>query len=375
MLVIRKSRIGLILAVILLAGFLAGCVGGKPNTSANYNASGTVVDSDGVGIEGVLLSFTSTDTNKNFGVAETDEDGKWDKTGLSGSVRVSPAKEGWEFEDAPKIITKEETDLRFVGKQSENMPQTYDASGTVVDRDGVGIAGVVLSFSSADTSEDFGVAETDEDGKWVKDGLSGSVRVSPAKEGWEFEDVPKMITEEETDLEFVGKQLDYMGLELGATWVYETRIVPGIDEDFEEMESEVTQRVIDVEETEDGLTIYTLEVTMLGFEESEFLIYAKDNFGKYYTYVEDEDEGDFMPLFVSPLHEGSELYGLTVIEQETKDTPLGFLDVWVAEGYDGKYEYVVEFAPYIGIILQSEVNTISGDEFHMEILSYTREEN
>ena len=203
--VIRKSRTGLILAVVLLAGFLAGCVGGKPNTSANYNASGTVVDSDGAGIECVLLSFTSTDTNKELGITETEKDGKWSMTGLSGSVRVSPAKEGWEFEDVPKIITKEETDLEFVGKQSENLPQTYDVSGTVVDRDGAGIVGVVLSFSSADTSEDFGEAETDEDGKWGKAGLSGSVYVSLAKEGWEFEGAPKMITKEETDLKFVGE--------------------------------------------------------------------------------------------------------------------------------------------------------------------------
>ncbi len=52
-----------------------------------YEVSGKVLDSQGQGIEGVTLKFRG-----GHGIAETDSDGKWSKTGLKGEVEIVPLK-------------------------------------------------------------------------------------------------------------------------------------------------------------------------------------------------------------------------------------------------------------------------------------------
>ena len=76
-------------------------------------------------------------------------------------------------------------------------------TGTVTGVDGDGIKGVALSF------EDFGTAETDEDGKWRKDGLSGTVKVSPAKDGWAFEPSSRTVSKADSSVNFVATMLEY----------------------------------------------------------------------------------------------------------------------------------------------------------------------
>lgn len=65
--------------------------------------------------------------------------------------------------------------------RSGTVPGTYTASGFVRDSDGAGIDKVTLGFSGG-----FGTATTDSDGKWLKNGLRGTVTVTPAKTGHMF---------------------------------------------------------------------------------------------------------------------------------------------------------------------------------------------
>ncbi len=84
----RKATIGMVIVGLALL-LLVGCTGG--GGTSKYAVSGTVTGVDDKGIKGVALSF------EGFGTAETDEDGKWRKDGLSGNVKVSPTKDGWAF--------------------------------------------------------------------------------------------------------------------------------------------------------------------------------------------------------------------------------------------------------------------------------------
>lgn len=109
---IKYSIVGaflLVLSLIFLVGLISGCGGVGQDT---YNVSGQVLDNEGDGIEGVSLNFS-----RGFGSAETDEDGKWSKSGLKGTVTVTPIKEGWEFEPQNRKTTVEASNLNFTGQE------------------------------------------------------------------------------------------------------------------------------------------------------------------------------------------------------------------------------------------------------------------
>jgi len=98
----------LLLPFVFLAFIFAGCDGVEPET---YFVSGQVLDNKGVGIEGVMLNFSG-----GFGTAETDENGKWSKPGLEGTVTITPVKEGWTFEPENLEVSAEAVDVDFVGE-------------------------------------------------------------------------------------------------------------------------------------------------------------------------------------------------------------------------------------------------------------------
>jgi|GEM_PF-4248083 len=74
--------------------------------------------------------------------------------------------------------------------------KTYTASGIVVDPQGNGIGDVNLAF------ENFGFAKTDAEGKWVKSGLSGNVKVVLEKEGLWFSTYT--VSEASSSVESIG---------------------------------------------------------------------------------------------------------------------------------------------------------------------------
>ena len=128
----RKSNM-ILTALVLVALILIGCTGGGGSTPQTYFVYGKVTDGDGNGIPGVLLHFSS-----GFGVAETDEDGKWSKGGLHGSVEITLEKDGWFFE--PKTVTKIEPDIHFVGEKLAPPGSIQAAIDAAQDGDVVTIA-------------------------------------------------------------------------------------------------------------------------------------------------------------------------------------------------------------------------------------------
>lgn len=61
-------------------------------SGTTYTVSGKVCDSEGVGIADVVLSFSG-----GYGIAKTGSNGKWTKSGLRGTVTITPSKEGYVF--------------------------------------------------------------------------------------------------------------------------------------------------------------------------------------------------------------------------------------------------------------------------------------
>jgi len=54
-------------------------------------------------------------------------------------------------------------------------------------------------------NEELAVVTTGDDGKWVKDGLSGNVVITPGSEWWDFSPTSESINGETRDIKFVMK--------------------------------------------------------------------------------------------------------------------------------------------------------------------------
>lgn len=88
---------GVLSLLVLLAVLVSGCAGG--GSSEPYAVSGRVVDTEGNGVEGVLLQFSGGQN----GSATTDEDGIWQET-LRGTTTITPGKVGWAFEPPKRTV-------------------------------------------------------------------------------------------------------------------------------------------------------------------------------------------------------------------------------------------------------------------------------
>lgn len=77
--------------IFLVSLLLVGCLGG--GGSNLFTVRGSVVDTSGEGLAGVTIQFDGGHTS-----VLTNDAGEWVKAGLSGSVTVTPDKEGYMFE-------------------------------------------------------------------------------------------------------------------------------------------------------------------------------------------------------------------------------------------------------------------------------------
>lgn len=116
------------LVLLGLTLLLLGCVGSSVKTgsdSSSYAVSGIVVDQNGSPIEDVTLSFGE------FGIAITDPQGRWSKSGLKGSVVIEPAKDGWTFTPRSVTVDGPNNDIKFVGNVVDASPS--DAEVVIVE--------------------------------------------------------------------------------------------------------------------------------------------------------------------------------------------------------------------------------------------------
>jgi len=110
----------------------------------------------------------------------TDNQGLYSFTNLpDGQYTVTPTKAGYEFHPMPSPISVQGEDIG--GINFTGLP-VYSISGKVVDQNGVGIAGVVVS-------DDFGIqATTDANGDYnIADVPFGGYTLTPAKAGYTFD--------------------------------------------------------------------------------------------------------------------------------------------------------------------------------------------
>ncbi len=85
--------------------------------------------------------------------------------------------------------------------------QTYSVSGSLVKASdqNQGIPGATLSFSGG-----FGIAATDSDGRWNKDGLRGTVTVRPVSADWSFAPESRVVASASTEVDFAGTRVGHV---------------------------------------------------------------------------------------------------------------------------------------------------------------------
>lgn len=115
----RFKKITMILLVLILFIILLGGCKNKIFKQSDYSISGKVVDYYNNGIKDVKLHF-----NNGFGVAITDDEGNWNKSGLKGEVTITPILEGWEF--GSKKISAENDNIIFSGIPSDSWSVSFN---------------------------------------------------------------------------------------------------------------------------------------------------------------------------------------------------------------------------------------------------------
>ena len=161
-------------------------------SEAPYSASGAVKDEQGVGIADVTISFDG-----GFTSVKTDSWGNWSKNGLTGEVKVIPAKTGWTFAPVNRVVNRSSAVANFTGTTVK-----YQVSGTVVDNAGNGIGGVTISFSGGYSS--LTSVTTDDKGYWFKTALDGTVVVTPSKARWSFDPTSTTVSQTTNSVNFTG---------------------------------------------------------------------------------------------------------------------------------------------------------------------------
>jgi len=156
-----------------------------------YAISGTITRADNQQpLEGVAIQFSS-----GFASTSTDASGKWSKSGLSGTVTVTPVLAGWSFDQASRQTSVAASDVNFV---ATSVP-IYSLSGTVTRSDNQDpLPGVAIQFSSG-----FASTSTDASGNWSKSDLSGTVTVTPVLAGWSFNPASSQLSDAASDVNFV----------------------------------------------------------------------------------------------------------------------------------------------------------------------------
>lgn len=145
----RNYSFLVLLSLILAVSGLTGCslkssVGSE--SSRGFTASGKVNYLDDQGLEDVVIHFSSDN-----GIAQTDSEGSWTKRGLSGSVTVTPMREGYSLEPTEAVVDQSNRVANFTATSEEfNVLSTspYDGQeGVKVKQTQFG-SEIVITFNS-----------------------------------------------------------------------------------------------------------------------------------------------------------------------------------------------------------------------------------
>ncbi len=179
-----------------------------------YTVSGYVRDTSNKPVNDVTISFSG-----GYSSVTTNSNGYWSKDGLSGSVVVTPSKSGWTFTPASTTVAGAKNDVNFIG--TPPVPITYSVSGYVRNNSGNGLSGVTISFTNGYTS-----VTTNSNGYWSKDGLSGSVTVTPYLSGYTFVPSSRNVSGPTNDVNFTGTENVSGSMSIENAWILTTNGTP-----------------------------------------------------------------------------------------------------------------------------------------------------
>lgn len=159
------------------------------NFTGTYEVSGYVRDEVGNAIPNVHIHFSDAEVESVL----TNEQGYFERDGLSGPVTVTPALDDMVFAPTQRVVEGPESNLEFV--------LGYTVSGYVLDLEDMGIGGIEITFLG---SEEFSPVTTASDGRWEKRGLYDDVVVIPNTDGYAFDPYSRLVHESTTGVNFRG---------------------------------------------------------------------------------------------------------------------------------------------------------------------------
>lgn len=187
----RKFKTGIIFLLLFsLVLVLSSCA--FPFYFIRYNVSGNVTDNQGNPISQVAIKFSN-----GFDTVYTNSAGQWQKTGLGGTVTISASKVGYNFSPSEYVVDDTEDNINFV--IDETIEQPYNISGVITDSEGGGIEDVIIRFGG-----EYNPVETNTEGFWEKEGITGEVTATPEKDGYQFDPESRTVSSENSYLNFIG---------------------------------------------------------------------------------------------------------------------------------------------------------------------------
>jgi hypothetical protein len=175
--------------------------------ATNFNASGRVTTSSGVGLSAVTMTFSRV-----FGVGtvpasvQTTTTGTWTRSGFhSGTTyRVTPSRPSYIFSPASRDFSGASTALNFTAAVA------FSASGRVTTSNGTGISGVTMTVARVSGTGALPVSvQTDANGNWNQSGFQAGTtyRVTPSRSGYNFTPAYRDFSAANTALNFTGASL------------------------------------------------------------------------------------------------------------------------------------------------------------------------
>ncbi len=168
---------------------------------ARPTISGTVKAEGGIGLEGVTITFSDKEDT-----ATTDSEGSYShQVSYGWSGTATPSKSGYIFSPSDRTYTSLTSDQV---DQDYTATVVYTISGSVKTEEGVGIAGVTITFSAEQ-----GTATTDSEGSYshiVIEGWSGTA--TPSKTCYTFSPSSLTYTDvasDQIDQDYTGTMLTY----------------------------------------------------------------------------------------------------------------------------------------------------------------------
>jgi len=185
-------------------------------TITGYSVSGTILDSQGNGLEGITVQISGSGGNYN---AVTDTNGMYTFNDVSnGEWTLTPMHDVYSF--LPESLTFTVSGSKLTGK--DFTLTAFSVSGTILDSNSNALEGVTVTLSG--TGGDY-TTTTDSNGDYTFENImTGEWTLTPEKNNYSFLPVSLAVTVSSIDVSdknFIGTFLDYFPISDGAYWIYD----------------------------------------------------------------------------------------------------------------------------------------------------------